>query len=161
MRFVPHLAARQDAGQMAEEIKRPERNLPISIFGGVGLACLIYLLCNVSYLLVLDADAVVASPAVAAEHVNTAAAALLPASAVPLMSGAVALLVALSAVGGTNISVMAGGRYLFAMARGGEAPVVLARLSRYHTPYVALVAQSAAAIGLLLLPGAGLSGLVS
>ena len=76
------------------------QNLPISIFGGVGIACLIYLLCNVSYLLVLDADAVVAAPAVAAEHVSVAIAALLPARFAPLMSGAVAVLVALSAVGG-------------------------------------------------------------
>jgi amino acid transporter len=88
---------------------------------------------------------------------------------------------------------MSGGRYLFAMAREGQAPAALSRLSRFDTPHVALLAQvahplpgwqplyatrperplhnteaggallvqAAAAIGLLLLPGAGLSGLVS
>ena len=86
----------------------------------------------------------------------------------------VAVLIAVSGVGSSNVTVMTGGRYLFAVSRGtfyfvararrthpgrskragvaaaGEIPSCCSRLSRYQTPHVALWAQATWAILLLV-----------
>lgn len=46
------------------------------------------------------------------------------------------------------------------MARAGEAPALLGRLSRFDTPYVALWIQALTAWAMLLVPGAGLGQLM-
>lgn len=57
---------------------------------------------------------------------------------------------ALSVLGTNNGSILAGPRYLYALADGGRLPSVFARIhSRYRTPYVAILTQSGIALTLI------------
>jgi APA family basic amino acid/polyamine antiporter len=57
----------------------------------------------------------------------------------------------LSVLGTNNNTVLAGPRYLYALAQTGRLPAVFARIHpRYRTPYVAIVTQTAVALGLVL-----------
>ena len=50
---------------------------------------------------------------------------------------------ALSVLGTNNNTVLAGPRYLYALAETGRLPRVFARIHpRYRTPYVAILTQS-------------------
>ena len=95
---------------------------------------------NLSYMAVLDGfgepggDSIVATPAIAITAVTVVVGSL----NVPLLRVApvlIALLVSVSASGSTNAAIMTGGRYIYAIARAGEAPGVFSRLSRWDTPY--------------------------
>jgi amino acid transporter len=57
----------------------------------------------------------------------------------------------LSILGTNNNSVLAGSRYLFALAESGHLPRRLARISpRFRTPWVALIVQTSLALPLAL-----------
>lgn len=57
----------------------------------------------------------------------------------------------LSILGTNNNTVLAGPRYLYALAEGGRLPEILAKIHpRYHTPYVAILTQTGLALGLVL-----------
>jgi APA family basic amino acid/polyamine antiporter len=56
----------------------------------------------------------------------------------------------LSVLGTNNNTVLAGPRYLYALAESGRMPSVFARIHpRYRTPYVAILTQSGIAVGLI------------
>jgi amino acid transporter len=58
---------------------------------------------------------------------------------------------ALSVLGTNNSTILAGPRYLYALAQTGRLPRVLARVHpRYRTPYVAILTQTAIALPLAL-----------
>jgi basic amino acid/polyamine antiporter, APA family len=58
---------------------------------------------------------------------------------------------ALSVLGTMNNTILAGPRYLYALAESGALPSVFARIHpTYHTPYVAILTQSGLAMALLL-----------
>jgi len=50
---------------VTEELKNPKRDLPLSIILGIPITALLYILVNLSYLTVLDKDAMIQSEAVA------------------------------------------------------------------------------------------------
>jgi amino acid transporter len=57
----------------------------------------------------------------------------------------------LSVLGTNNNTVLAGPRYLYALAETGRLPAVFALVHpRFHTPYVAILTQTAVALGLVL-----------
>ena len=57
----------------------------------------------------------------------------------------------LSVLGTNNNTVLAGPRYLYALAETGRLPAVFARVHpRFHTPHVAILTQTAVALGLVL-----------
>ena len=73
-----------------------------------------------------------------------------------------AVLVAMSALGAANGSVMCGSRLFYASARDGELPAALKTLSSEgRAPYVALLANLAVSVTLICLPGSSFSSLVS
>jgi amino acid transporter len=58
----------------------------------------------------------------------------------------------LSVLGTNNNTVLAGPRYLYALAEKGRLPSVFARIHpRYHTPYIAILTQTGVALALILL----------
>jgi amino acid transporter len=57
----------------------------------------------------------------------------------------------LSVLGTNNNTVLAGPRYLYALAENGRLPAVFARIHpKYRTPHVAILTQTAVALGLVL-----------
>jgi basic amino acid/polyamine antiporter, APA family len=114
------------------EIKNPQRNIPRSLFSGVFICILVYVLVNLAFLYVLPVDKISHSALVASDAI---------AQALGKTSGAViAAMIVICTFGAVNGNGMAEARVTFAMARdnlffpwaGKEHP-------RFHTPANALV----------------------
>lgn len=119
---------------VAEEIREPQRNIPIALMMGVGVVILVYVLANVSYHLVLTHEEVAGSKAVASDMIK----ALLGDDAARW----VALGVMCSTFGAVNANILTGPRIYFAMARDGLLPRAMQKIHpRYETPAGAIVLQ--------------------
>jgi APA family basic amino acid/polyamine antiporter len=131
----------------AAELKRPERNLPFGLIGGMLILITVYLLVNVIYLRIVpfeemrgiskdSAETIVASLTV--ERVFS-----------PRVGGYLTLLIAVSIFGAANPNMLSSPRAFYAMGKDGLVPAVLTRISpRWGTPVVAIWVQ--AAVGVLL-----------
>jgi APA family basic amino acid/polyamine antiporter len=120
----------------AGEVKDPSKTLPRSLLIGTAATFAIYLLVNVAYYTVLSADAIRATPRVAAAAVE---AALGPGAAL-----SISLLITISILGAMNGIVLGAPRVNWAMAQDGLFFRSFARISpRFHTPVVATIAQGA------------------
>jgi APA family basic amino acid/polyamine antiporter len=135
-----------DLNMVAEEVKRPERNLPIALVLGVMIVGVLYMGVNAAIQYVLPAAQVAAAsrPAVAA---------------MALVSGHVgALLVtagmALSILVTLNGTIMSGARVPFAAAREGLFVAQLGKINqRFQSPGISLLVQGGLSTLLLLLIG--------
>ena len=136
----------QHALWMAGEVRRPHRNVPRAIVGGVLVVVIVYMLVNWAYLRLLGFDGVVASDATAADAV----AAVWPGAGKRL----VALAVAVSAFGVLNAQLLSGPRLVYGMARDGRffRPFALAS-ERFGTPVAAIVLIGGLALVLLVAAG--------
>ncbi len=135
-----------DLNMVAGEIRNPQRNVPLALVWGVATVGALYILVNAAVQYVLPAAAVAASERPASDAV----ALVLGHAGAGLVSGgmAISMLVTL------NGSTMSGARVPFAMARDGYFFQSIARVHpRFHTPSVAIIAQCALAVVLLLLGG--------
>jgi APA family basic amino acid/polyamine antiporter len=130
------------AAYIGTELKHPERTLPRSLLIGTTLVTLLYLLLNVSYLLVVSTKEVAG-----VEQVGYLVATKLWGKGIAEI---VSMLIALTLLCPISAMLMVGPRIAEAMSRDGFLPASLSRLNRRHVPSraVALQAVLAAIIAL-------------
>lgn len=121
-------------GPVAEEVKDPQRNVPIALIVGMLIIISVYLGANLSYHLVLPMKEVAESKGVASDVTQR----LLG----PIGLGFASLFVMCSCFGALNSNLLAGPRIYFAMARDGLFPAFIRQVhSRFQTPAAAILAQ--------------------
>lgn len=128
---------------VAEEVRRPEHNVPRALALGTAVVVLLYLLLNLLYLYALPAGKLAGM----IDAGNAAAEALFGARAAHLTVA----LMALALLGGVSAMTVAGPRVYFAMARDGLFLRPAARIHpRFRTPAAAILAQAVCAAILVL-----------
>lgn len=121
-------------GPVAEEIRDPQRNVPLALTAGMILVIVVYVLANVSYHLVIPLEELAVTKAVAAKLFERVLGAE--------WAVAVSIGVACSTFGATNSNMITGPRIYFAMARDGLLPRAISRVNaRFHTPVNAILIQ--------------------
>jgi amino acid transporter len=117
-------------GPMAEEITRPQRNIPLALLTGVGCLIVLYVSANVAYYAALspvDMREASEGTTVARQFCKTLVG---PAGAM-----AASLAVMMSVFGAVNGNILVGPRLPYAMAQDGLAPGIFGRLhARFRTP---------------------------
>ena len=133
---------------MGEEVRNPRHTIPAAIFGALGFTLVLYLLLALSLLHALGPDALAGSTAPLRDAIDAAA----PGEGSTLRGGAVVTIAAALASLGALLALIAGvGRTSLAMARGGDLPAVLSRVSaRFSVPWVADIVTAAVVVVLLL-----------
>jgi len=122
-------------GPVAEEIRQPQRNVPIGLGVGMLVVILVYLGANCGYFLLMPIDQVAKTNAVAADACGI----LLGPFGITLA----ALGVMISTFGALNSNLLAGPRIYFAMARDRLFPDSIRKVHpRFQTPANAIIAQS-------------------
>ena len=121
-----------DLGDLGEEIREPQRNIPLAILLGLLTVGGLYLLANVAYFRVLPFSQVAQSQHVASDFVQVIAGA----------HGAnwLTIAMAISALGALHVVVLTGARIPYAMARDGMFFAFAKRVHpTLHTPSGALI----------------------
>lgn len=121
---------------VAGEIRRPQRNLPLSLALSLVIVIAIYLLANAAYLRTLSVDEIAGI-----KHVSAAAA---ERTMGPIGATLVSLTILLSIVGSNNGSLMTSPRVYFAMARDGLFFRKFGEVHpRFQTPGFSILMQGA------------------
>jgi APA family basic amino acid/polyamine antiporter len=118
------------AAYVAGEIREPGKNLPWGLLAGTSAVACLYLAVNAVLVWSVPPGALRGSESAAAE----AARLVLGDGGVRALAGFIALAI----LGSINVTLMAGARIYFAVARDGLAPAPLARLNAASAPSAAL-----------------------
>ncbi len=128
---------------VASEIRRPERDLPLSLFLGLAVCTAIYLLVNAAYLYALPIGAIAGEV-----RVGEAAARVFFGDTGAVLAS---ILILGSVWSCLNATILVGPRIAYAMALDG---LFFHRVrgvhERYQTPHVAIAVQAATAVALIL-----------
>lgn len=136
---------------VAEEVREPQRNLPLALLGGTGVILFLYLGANLAYALVLPVDRIAAAKETSVATVF--AESLLGPIGVALASATLMV----STFGALNGNLLVGPRLLFAMGEDRMAPRSLGAVHpSYNTPALAIMVTASWA-SLLVLAGAALT----
>jgi len=133
----------EGATYLAEEVKKPEKTLPLSLFLGIAGVMLLYLGANIGYLFQLDVDQIIENKWVAS-------------AAMKVVMGAtggilISIAVAINAFGNISTQILCKGRTWHAMARDGLFFNKFKELHpKYGTPNNALLGQGFWATVLLI-----------
>ena len=128
------------AAYVAEEIRAPERNVPIAMAVGTAIVVVIYLCLNLLYVYAMPVAEMGALVSADARVIDTAGARLFGDGFAALLAAASVVMIAAS----LSAMVLAGPRVYFAMARDGLFFEAAAQVHpRLRTPVVAILAQSA------------------
>jgi APA family basic amino acid/polyamine antiporter len=129
----------------AAELKRPERDLPYGLVGGMLILIAVYLLVNVIYLRAVPfAEMQAMSP----DTPPTQVAALTVERVLsPSLSGYLTLLIAISIFGAANPNLLSSPRAFYAMAQDGLMPRALTKVHpKWGTPVASIWVQAACGI---------------
>jgi basic amino acid/polyamine antiporter, APA family len=133
----------EGATYVAEEVKNPRKNLPLSLFFGIGIVMLLYLLINTAYLNLLGGAGIASSKGVAVDAMKVA----MGTAGAILVSAAIMV----STFGNVNTQILVKSRTWYAMAKDQLFFSPLAKVnSRYRTPNNAMFAQAFWATVLIL-----------
>lgn len=131
-------------GPVAEDIRDPQRSVPKAMALGLSTVIVVYLGANLSYHLVLPANELAESTAVAASVFGKVFG--------PAGTTVAAVGVMISTFGATNSNMITGPRIYLAIARDGLIPSRLHRLHhRYRTPANTIIIQAVWTVVLILL----------
>ena len=130
----------------AAEVKNPQRNLPLSLFLGVGLVSCLYFLANIGYLVTLPLAGVSDGATVLQRGIQFAAHDRVGTAVTEVIFGpraawVMALLIMVSTFGCMNGLILSGARVYYAMARDGLFFQKTGELNRHHVPQNALIVQ--------------------
>jgi basic amino acid/polyamine antiporter, APA family len=132
----------------AAELKRPERNLPLGLIGGMLILITVYLFMNLVYLRAVPFGEMQAMSNVPETHVATVTVSRLFS---PEVAGYLTLLIAISIFGAANPNMLSSPRAFYAMSQDRLVPAALQRISpRWGTPTVAIWVQAAVGVALVL-----------
>ncbi|TRM56224.1 amino acid permease-domain-containing protein [Schizophyllum amplum] len=141
------------ANYVGGEIRDPARNIPRAIHSSMTVVILLFLLANVSYFVVLDAETVGRSNTVAMDFGRAVMG--------PAGGAIFAAMVAISCFGALNGSFFTSSRLVYAAGREGFLPALFGRMhSTRHTPVNAALLQ-AALTGLFIIVGGGFRSMVN
>ncbi|NXL78250.1 S7A13 protein, partial [Leptocoma aspasia] len=116
---------------MAEEMKRPSRNIPLTVMTAIPAVIVFYLLVNISYLTVLTPKEIVSSVAVAVTWADRV---------IPSVAWIIPLSVAVSIFGALNCSMFTLGRLSYAGSQSGHLPLLISMLNVHScTPAPAMI----------------------
>ncbi len=131
---------------VAEEIRNPQRNIPIALFGGIGLLILLYLSANLAYHAVVPM-AEMAIPKNQEHVAELMVTRLLGDWGGKLMS----IGVMVSTLGAINSNLLLGPRVPFAMGRDKVFFPILGEVhARFRTPAVAILVQGGLGVAMVL-----------
>lgn len=129
---------------IGEEIKNPQRNLPIAMGVGTSLVMAIYVLLNLVYVYVLPIDALAS---LASAPGKIAAVEVVREAAGWIGAAFISILILITTFNSTNASILMPARIFFAMARDGMFFKAAATIHpRYKTPSIAILLQCSWAI---------------
>ncbi len=131
---------------IAGEVKNPRRNIPLSLVLGAGAVILLYILANISYVLVLPVQGDPAATNVLGQGIQFAAYDRVGTAAASMIFGApaaviMAVMIMVSTFGCTNGLILSGARVYYAMAKDGLFFNATGKLNKNSVPGVALVVQ--------------------
>ena len=140
------------ASYLAGEVEAPQRRMPPAILLGTALVIVLYLALNVAYALALPASVVrsiveeAGGDATVVTRIAQIAAERLYG---PKVSGPLSAAIGLTLLASLSAYILTGPRVAYAMARAGQVPEVLGRLSGRGVPASATAAQVAWSLVLL------------
>ena len=122
----------EDMANIAEEVKKPKKTLPRAIILSILITAIIYILVSLSSVRVLDWEDLSQSSAPLADVAT---------KGLGLEGGVTLSVIALFATASTVlITLVAGARILYGMARDGSLPSVLGKIhSKTGTPWIAVI----------------------
>lgn len=133
------------ATYVAEELRHPSFTLPAALGIGTALVAALYIGLNVVFIYAAPLDDMKGQVAVG----SLAASRLFG----PSVAGIFSALMALSLMSTVNAMVTIGPRVYYAMAKNGAFPAAAANLhSKWHTPAIAIIAQSICAMVMTVTP---------
>jgi APA family basic amino acid/polyamine antiporter len=136
-----------DLNMVAEEVRDPERAIPVALVGGLLVIGALYMLVNAAVEFALPPTAVAQSSSAMSDAVR---ASFLGVAAAVVVSSAMVVSLTTS----LNGVAMSGSRMAFALARDGNFFRSLAKVHpRFHTPHVAIVVEAVLSLGFLLVGG--------
>jgi APA family basic amino acid/polyamine antiporter len=128
---------------LAEEVREPQRNIPLALFGGIGVLIVLYMGANVAYHGVLTMEEMRQAGDHAAER-------MLLKLAGPTGRTAMSLVIMCSTFGAINSNLLLGPRISFAMGRDGLFFRSLGQVhANYRTPVVAIVVNTVMSVLLM------------
>lgn len=131
---------------VAEEVARPQRNIPLALIAGVGTIIALYLGANLAYSLVIP------RPEMAELKDTTVATEFGLRLLGPIGAALVSAAIMCSVFGALNGNLLVGPRLLYAMGEDGLAPRALGEVhARFHTPAVAILVEAVWSAALVLL----------